>query len=216
MIKYSIVSNAILLGLFALATALVLSTTNQLTSARIAEVKHRAAQQALLDLLPEQPYDGQLVLETSEIPPEFWPILGLSKDGVAYIARLGNRAVAAIIPSVSQQGYSGDISMLVGIDVDGSITGVRVTNHAETPGLGDKIELRKSNWILSFNHRSLQNTDTRQWAVRKQGGDFDQFTGATITPRAVINQVLATLNYLEQDHERLFASGKTYVSGDQP
>ena len=216
MIKYSIVSNAILLGLFALATALVLSTTNQLTSARIAEVKHRAAQQALIDILPKQLHDNELVLETREIPPEFWSILGLTESGMAHIAKNGTGIVAAIIPSVSRLGYSGDIKMLVGIDMNGSITGVRVTDHAETPGLGDKIELRKSNWILSFNHRSLQNTDTRQWAVRKQGGDFDQFTGATITPRAVINQVLATLNYLEQDHERLFASGKTYVSGDQP
>ena len=216
MIKNAVVKHAVLLGLFALVTALILSTTNQLTSARIAEVEHRAAQQALIDILPKQLHDNELVLETREIPPEFWSILGLTESGMAHIAKNGTGIVAAIIPSVSRLGYSGDIKMLVGIDMNGSITGVRVTDHAETPGLGDKIELRKSDWILSFNHRSLQNTDTSQWAVRKEGGDFDQFTGATITPRAVINQVLATLNYIDDDGERLFAAKTHYSSGDQP
>ena len=95
--------------------------------------------------------------------------------------------------------------MIVGVNVDGSIAGVRVVDHRETPGLGDKIELRKSKWILDFNGRSLKNTPTSAWAVKKNGGAFDQFTGATITPRAVINQLVNTLKYFEQDKSRLLA-----------
>ncbi|MDB0047709.1 RnfABCDGE type electron transport complex subunit G, partial [Porticoccaceae bacterium] len=110
---------------------------------------------------------------------------------------------AAIIPAVTPDGYSGAISMIIGVNFNGSVAGVRVVDHRETPGLGDKVDLKKSDWILSFNGKSLVNPQASGWTVKKEGGDYDQFTGATITPRAVVKQVLKTLQYFEDDRERL-------------
>ena len=93
--------------------------------------------------------------------------------------------------------------MIIGINFDGTVAGVRVVEHRETPGLGDKIDLKKSDWILGFNGKSLLNPQQSDWKVKKEGGDFDQFTGATITPRAVVNQILKSLQYFENDRERL-------------
>jgi electron transport complex protein RnfG len=106
-----------------------------------------------------------------------------------------------ILPAVAPDGYSGEIRLLVGIDLDGRILGVRVTNHRETPGLGDRIETRKSDWVHSFDGRSLGNPPAEQWNVKKNGGVFDQFTGATITPRAVVKAVQHSLAYFRQNRD---------------
>ena len=98
--------------------------------------------------------------------------------------------------------------MLVGINVDGTIAGVRVISHNETPGLGDKIDLKKNDWILDFNGKSLENPKPKYWKVKKDKGSFDQLTGATITPRAVVTQVLRTLQYFEKDKVRLLEEAK--------
>ena len=102
---------------------------------------------------------------------------------------------------LSKQGYSGDISLLLGINVDNSIAGVRVVSHKETPGLGDKLELKKSPWLLDFNNK--KKLQDENWAVKKDGGQFDQFTGATITPRAVVNAVGDALDYFENNRQAL-------------
>jgi electron transport complex protein RnfG len=205
MILQSVRQNAVALALFALITALLLSSINNLTADRIAHAERVAAQKALLEIVPPNRHDNDLLLDTRPIPEQFWSLLGLDEGGDIYIARSNNTPIAAIIPTVSPDGYNGNIAMIVGVNFDGSIAGVRVVDHRETPGLGDKIELRKSNWILDFNGRSLKNTPTSAWAVKKNGGAFDQFTGATITPRAVINQLVNTLKYFEQDKSRLLA-----------
>jgi electron transport complex protein RnfG len=108
-----------------------------------------------------------------------------------------------ILPLETAQGYSGTIRLLVGIDATGAVTGVRVLAHAETPGLGDKVDVRVSDWILGFNGRSLQNPDTSGWRVRKDGGDFDQFVGATITPRAVVGAVHDALQFFAANRDAL-------------
>lgn len=203
MILQSVRQNALALALFALITALVLSSVNNLTADRIANAERLVAQKALLEIVPPDRHDNDLLMDTRPIPEQFWPLLGLDQSADIYIARSNGIPIAAIIPSISRDGYSGDIAMIVGVNVDGSIAGARVVDHRETPGLGDKIELRKSQWILDFDGRSLKNTATSAWAVKKNGGEFDQFTGATITPRAVINQLVSTLNYFEQDKSRL-------------
>jgi electron transport complex protein RnfG len=205
MILQSVRQNAVALALFALITALLLSSINNLTADRIAHAERVAAQKALLEIVPPNRHDNDLLLDTRPIPEQFWSLLGLDEGGDIYIARSNNTPIEAIIPTISPDGYSGNIAMIVGVNVDGSIAGVRVVDHSETPGLGDKIELRKSKWILDFNGRSLKNTPTSAWAVKKNGGTFDQFTGATITPRAVINQLVNTLKYFEQDKSRLLA-----------
>jgi electron transport complex protein RnfG len=144
-----------------------------------------------------------LLLDTQPIPEQYWATLGLESGGDIHIARLDGQPVAAIIPSITPEGYSGDIAMIVGVNFDGSVAGVRVVEHKETPGLGDKVDLRKSDWILSFNGKSLSKPEPSAWNVKKERGEFDQFTGATITPRAVIHQIAKTLQYFSQDKERL-------------
>jgi electron transport complex protein RnfG len=121
--------------------------------------------------------------------------------------------VAAIIPVTAPDGYTGAIDLIVGVNADGSIAGVRTLSHKETPGLGDKVDLKKSDWILGFNGRSLDNPKPRGWAVKKDKGVFDQFTGATITPRAVIAATLRALQYADANSATLF--GKTGESPDQ-
>ena len=208
MIFKSMGKNSFLLALFALLTALILASTNKLTEAPIAEAERLAAQKALLEIVPLERHNNDLLVDTQEIPKQYWSLLGLDNGGNIHIARYNNQPVAAIIPTVTSEGYSGDISMIVGINFDGSIAGVRVVEHRETPGLGDKVDLRKSDWILSFNGKSLSNPQLSEWNVKKDQGVFDQFTGATITPRAVIHQIVRTLQYFNDDSERLLISSQ--------
>lgn len=203
MIFKSMGNNSLLLALFALVTALVLASTDRLTEDRIAESERLAAQKALFEIVPLERHNNDLLLDLQPIPEKYWLSLGLDNGGDVHIARLNDQPVAAIVPSITTDGYSGDIAMIVGINFDGTVAGVRVVEHKETPGLGDKIELRKSDWILSFNGRSLNNPEQSKWNVKKDRGEFDQFTGATITPRAVIHQIAKTLEYFEKDKERL-------------
>ena len=111
---------------------------------------------------------------------------------------------AAVLTAVAPEGYGGGIRLLVAINYDGTLAGVRVLSHHETPGLGDKIEAERSDWILQFEGLSLENPAPRNWRVKKDGGRFDQFTGATITPRAVVAAVYDALVYFEAHREALF------------
>ena len=203
MIIKSMGFNSIVLALFALVTSLILATTNELTYERIEQSEREAAQRALLEIIPLERHDTDMLMDVQPVPEQYWATLGLKKGGNIHIARDQGQPVAAIIPAVTPDGYSGAISMIIGINFNGSIAGVRVVEHRETPGLGDKVDLKKSDWILSFNGKSLVNPQASGWKVKKEGGDYDQFTGATITPRAVISQVLKTLQYFEDDRERL-------------
>jgi len=203
MIIKSMGFNSIVLALFALVTSLILATTNELTYERIEQSEREAAQRALLEIIPLEFHDNDMLMDVQPVPEQYWATLGLKKGGNIHIARDQGQPVAVIIPAVTPDGYSGAISMIIGINFNGSIAGVRVVEHRETPGLGDKVDLKKSDWILSFNGKSLVNPQASGWKVKKEGGDYDQFTGATITPRAVISQVLKTLQYFEDDRERL-------------
>jgi len=199
----SIRFNSLLLASFALITSLILATTDSLTKDRIAESEREAAQRALLEIIPIERHDNDLLMDVQPIPEKFWSVLGLKKGGDIHIARNSGQPVAAIIPSVTPDGYSGNINMIIGVNFDGTIAGVRVVEHRETPGLGDKVDLKKSDWILSFNGASLVNPQASGWDVKKNGGEFDQFTGATITPRAVIYQIAKVLVFFSEDSERL-------------
>ena len=206
MIIKSMGFNSIVLALFALVTSLILATTNELTYERIEQSEREAAQRALLEIIPLERHDNDMLMDVQPVPEQYWAALGLKKGGNIHIARDQGQPVAAIIPAVTPDGYSGAISMIIGVNFNGSVAGVRVVDHRETPGLGDKVDLKKSDWILSFNGKSLVNPQTSGWTVKKEGGDYDQFTGATITPRAVVKQVLKTLQYFEDDRERLLQS----------
>ncbi|PCJ91810.1 MAG: electron transport complex subunit RsxG [Porticoccaceae bacterium] len=215
MLGKSIRSNSLALGLFALITAALLAFTDLKTKEPIAEAKREVAKRALLEIVPLERHNNDLLVDTLEVPAAYWPTLGI-KGGNINIARKGNELVAVIIPTVAPDGYSGDIHMIVGINVDGTIAGVRVTSHKETPGLGDKVDLNKHNWILGFNGKSLTNPKLKDWKVKKDKGSFDQFTGATITPRAVVQQVLKTLQYYKEDQQRLLKAAQQAEAQENP
>jgi electron transport complex protein RnfG len=139
-------------------------------------------------------------------------LLGTPDPLLAYRARRDGRAVAVVLESVAPNGYSGPIRLLVGIAPDGRVLGVRVLEHRETPGLGDAIEPGRSDWIERFTGRSLRDPAPAQWRVRKDGGAFDQFTGATITPRAVVGAVANALRYFERHREELLAAPATMAT----
>ncbi len=132
---------------------------------------------------------------------------------VGFRAIKNGQVTAVVLPVITHYGYSGDIKLIVGVARDGAITGVRVTRQNETPGLGDKIEPEKSPWIFGFNGKSLGNPDEKGWAVKKDGGVFDQFSGATITPRAVVGAIHAVLHYVAAHHDELFRAPAAGVEG---
>lgn len=202
----SIGKNSILLFLFALITAGILAFTYEGTKETIALEERRAAEKALLEIIPESRFDNDLLLDTLPITDAAIPYLGKVTDEMIYVARKSNQVVAVIVPAIAPDGYSGDIKLIAGVNIDGTIAGVRVLSHKETPGLGDKIDRKKSDWITDFNNTSLRNPKPENWAVKKDGGAFDQFTGATITPRAVVNQVQGILEYVRENQAALFAS----------
>ncbi len=213
MLRQSITRNSVLLAIFAVCTTLLITGTYLLTRERIAEEKRRAEQKALLEIVPMERHDNTMLDDIIPVGPEASG-LGLTEQKRIYLARQGEEVVAAIIPVTAPDGYTGAIDLIVGVNADGSIAGVRALSHKETPGLGDKVDLKKSDWILGFNGRSLDNPELRGWAVKKDKGVFDQFTGATITPRAVIAATLRALQYAEANSATLFAkTGETPGGG---
>lgn len=156
----------------------------------------------LEQVLPASLYDNDLLQDLKTIPDSGDKALG---DTPVYIARKQGEVTAVAFKLSAGGGYSGPIALVMGVNRDGAILGVRVVAHAETPGLGDKIERHKSDWILAFEGRSLENTAPERFRVKKDGGDFDQFAGATITPRAVVNGVQAGLRFFQRHRAELLA-----------
>ena len=190
------------LWLFAVVGTTLVAVTEFSTADAIVENERRVLLRNLLALLPADRLDNDIANDTLELPPS--SLLGTETRSTAYRARLQGEPVAVIFNSVAPNGYSGRINLLVGVYVDGSVAGVRVIKHAETPGLGDGIEIRKSPWIKSFDGKSLDNPDAAGWRVKRDGGEFDQLTGATITPRAIVAAVRNTLLYYRQNADMIF------------
>jgi electron transport complex protein RnfG len=208
----SISRNSLLLGLFAVCTTVLIVGTQLSTKDRIAEQARAAEEKALLQVVPRERHDNSMLDDTLPVGPEASG-LGLRDNRNIYLARSRGEVVAAIIPTVAPDGYTGDIDLIVGVNRDGSVAGVRVLNHRETPGLGDKVDLRKSDWILDFTGRSLANPTLPGWAVKKDKGVFDQFTGATITPRAVVAAVMRALQFAEDNRGALFGEPANETTG---
>ena len=203
----SIRRSAIGLGLFAVITGGTIAVTQSMTKERIQQQAARAEASALFQIIPESRHDNDLLNDTITLPAS----QRLSQEGAvqAWVARQNGRTVGLIVPAVAPDGYSGDIHLLVGLNLQGEVLGVRVTSHRETPGLGDRIEARKSDWINSFVGKALGNPKPREWNVKKNGGVFDQFTGATITPRAVIKAVQKTLIYFRENRRTIIELAQT-------
>lgn len=204
----SIRRNALGLGLFALVTAGAIAVAQVTTAERIEHNIRMAQARALNELVPVGTYDNDLLEDTLPVDKRFnQQLLGpLSEKDRIYLARQQGVVTTVILPVVAPDGYTTEIRLLVGIHADGTLAGVRVTEHRETPGLGDNIELKKSDWVLAFTGKSLQNPGEERWAVKKDGGDFDQFTGATITPRAVVKAVKLAQKFFAQHKDQLLAS----------
>ncbi|MEO9335400.1 electron transport complex subunit RsxG [Ectopseudomonas guguanensis] len=199
-ISRSMLKNALVLGLFAIGTVGSVALLQQGTATRIAAAEREAQVRALAEILPSGSYDNHLLDNRIELNA---PELGHRSPQSAYLALKGDQPSALILPVTAPDGYSGAIHLLVGIFADGRLAGVRVLGHRETPGLGDKIELAKSDWIRSFEGKSLSDPNEDGWAVKKDRGDFDQFAGATITPRAVVKAVHGALRYFDKHRAQL-------------
>lgn len=212
MLGQSITRNSILLGLFAVCTTALIAGTYLLTKNDIAQQKRLAEEKALLEIVPRSQHDNSMLDDTVIVGPQTAG-LDLREEKHVYIARQHGEVVAAIIPVVAPDGYTGEIDMIVGVNRDGTIAGVRALAHRETPGLGDKVDLKKSKWVLGFNGRSLSNPALGGWAVKKDKGVFDQFTGATITPRAVVSATLRALQFAEANKKALFGKPDTAPTG---
>lgn len=200
MIREMIIAG-VLLMVFALVGSGLVAYTFDSTEARIAENERQFLLDQLGDVLPAGAYDNAIDQDTIQVTA---PELGDDEPLTIYRARKQGEPVAAIVTAVAPDGYNGNIRLLVGVYTDGRIAGVRVVRHQETPGLGDAIERQKSDWINQFDGKSLDNPPMKQWAVKKDGGRFDQLTGATITPRAVVGAVKRALQYVRDHHSEIF------------
>ncbi|MDX7987227.1 electron transport complex subunit RsxG [Xenorhabdus sp. 12] len=186
--------HGITLAIFAACTTGLTAIVYSLTKDRIDEQAALQHKILLDQVVPPAFYDNQMQDECYLVTDK---ALGNIQPHRLYLARKDGTPVAAALESTAPDGYSGAIQLLVGADFSGDVLGVRVTEHHETPGLGDKIDTRISNWIYAFSGKKISSPDDHNWAVKKDGGQFDQFTGATITPRAVVNSVKRTALYLE-------------------
>jgi electron transport complex protein RnfG len=197
-----IIKSGFLLGLIALIGTSLLAGVNALTHERIKAQEEARMLAQFNAIVSADSYDNDLV--NDRISMKDTEIFGHADTISVYRARRDGQPVAVLMKVTAPDGYNGDIKMLVGIDLDGVVLGVRIIEHRETPGLGDPIELERSDWILDFDDKSLQNPGPNGWAVKRDGGEFDQFTGATISPRAVVKTVYNSLNYYEANKQRLF------------
>lgn len=193
------------LVLFVLVSILLLLGVRYITAPVIAEAERQTLLNTFSEVLPTQLYNNDPIADTIQITDaNYLALLGSSEPVTVYRAFKDQQPAGAIFTTTAPNGYSGKIYILMGVFPDGRISGVRVVKHAETPGLGDKIEAAKSNWILSFNGRNLREDNVPRWAVKKDNGDFDQFTGATVTPRAVVGAVKNALVVVNDMQGKLY------------
>ncbi|MDG6773136.1 electron transport complex subunit RsxG [Thiomicrorhabdus sp. ZW0627] len=193
------------LSLFVLVSIVLLLGIKYITDPLVSEAEKTTLMETFDQVLPKNLYDNEPLNDTKTITdPAMLKMLGSEMPVTVYRARKNGKPSGLILTAIAPNGYSGEVHLLIGVMADGRISGVRVLKHKETPGLGDKIELNKNPWILEFDGRNLRDDNDPRWAVKKDGGDFDQFTGATITPRAVVAAVKNALRLINQQGEKLY------------
>jgi len=202
MIAKHMLRTGLILGVFAIIGTALVALTYDNTRERIATSERAYLLRSLHALITPSIHNNDIFTDTVTVTSS---LMGTNKPTVVYRARMDGKPVAAVLTPIAPDGYNGTIKLLVAVLYDGTLAGVRVIAHRETPGLGDEIDEQRSDWILGFKGHSLQNPDKSGWAVKRDGGVFDQFTGATITPRAVVNAVHRSLQYYEQNKDLLFA-----------
>jgi len=210
--------NSQILAIFAIVCTAIVGLINELTKDKIQAQEQLQLLTTLHSIIEPSRYDNDITQDCVSLSS---PLLGGSKSSnamqTAYIARKGNDVTAVALTSTAPDGYNGNIELIIAVNIDYSISGVRVLKHQETPGLGDKVELKRSAWITSFNGKTLLSEKDNRWAVAKDGGMFDQFTGATITPRAVVKAVKNAAHYFKNNKDLLLAlPNSCLVNNQQP
>ena len=194
--------NGAMLALFALVSTGLIAIIHGLTKDKISQEVEAAMARRLNEIVSSDQYDNDVYHDCIQVTAD--PLLGPQADTKFYRMRLSARNYGVFFTAVAPDGYSGKIKLVVGVYADGTLAGVRVSEHQETPGLGDKIEIEKSDWIKQFSGKSLDNLDSQLWKVKKDGGEFDALTGATITPRAVVKSVYNALVYYQKNQSKLY------------
>ncbi len=201
MLVRSVYQNALVLSAFALLCVGLIAVFHLLTKEKIqAEMEAKLAR-TLNELVEHERYNNDVHHDCTKIVSE--GLLGLETTRV-YRMRKDDKPVAIAFPVIAPNGYNGKIELIIGVNYDLTLAGVRTIQHNETPGLGDKIEKNKSPWIEQFENLSLMNTPEGSWKVKKDGGSFDAFTGATITPRAVLGAIEKALLFAQQQNDKLY------------
>jgi electron transport complex protein RnfG len=188
--------HAVILGVFCLGFGLVLAITDRMTVEDIAARAIEDRQNSLSQVIPDSVHDNNLVADTIQMTNAH------GKEITVFRARKDGK-VTGVAYEIFGTGYAGEMKLMMGIDADGRLLGVRVLAHKETPGLGDKIEVKKGDWILRFTGLSLGNPAPERWKVKKDGGEFDQFAGATITPRGVVGAIRGGLDFFAANKAKL-------------
>jgi electron transport complex protein RnfG len=203
-IARSTLQTAVNLVFFAVIGTAVLASTFYMTHAAIVKSEEAEKLKLITQIVPNELFDNAIMQDTLTIHPD--ALLGTEADTVAYRARLKGEPSAVVLEAVAPDGYSGKIALILAVRANGELAGVRVVAHKETPGLGDYIELPKSPWIKGFDGKSREGYKDAEWKVKKDGGQFDYMTGATITPRAVVKAVHKALLYFNANRDMLFAA----------
>lgn len=212
--KTPILIAALILGSFAVGGVGLVAMTHDLTAARIAENQREAMLAKLRAIVPAERMANDPLADSIQVSDP--DLLGADQTEV-YRVRDEHEPVAVILQPVVPDGYAGPIRLLVSVLRDGSLGGVRVLEHHETPGLGDKIDEKKDDWIIEqFSGKSLGNPPVEDWQVKRDGGEFDQFTGATITPRSIVNAVKNTLLFVEREGDALYGPTQQAVPDAAP
>lgn len=202
MAEVSVIRSGLTLALIATVCTALVAFTYRLTDERIAANEQAWLEQSLQPALSGLFFDSGVSESLMTIPaPHELPG---SDDAIVYRVYSGETPVAALFVVSARDGYAGAIRLLVGIDIAGKLTGVHVLEHRETPGLGDGVESSKSDWVRQFDGRSLGDPALEGWKIRRDGGAFDQLTGASVTPRAIVKAVKETLLYFEANREAVF------------
>jgi len=203
--------SALVLAVFALIGTSLVAYTELATRDKILEAEKQAMLNNLNAVFDPSRYNNVLFNDVIQVTSKQY--LGSAKPVSVFRARMNDQPVGLVLSPQAPDGYGGEIKMLVGVDINGIVTGVRILSHHETPGLGDAIEARRSPWVHEFDGKSLQNPGVEKWHVKRDSGYFDQFTGATITPRAVVKAVKNTLLYVRQNQTLLFAKSNVSENG---
>ncbi|HEY6896952.1 MAG TPA: electron transport complex subunit RsxG [Rhodocyclaceae bacterium] len=188
--------HGVILGTFCLGFGLVLAFTDKITADDIAARALEDRQNSLGQVIPDKLHDNNIATDTLAMKN------AEGKEITVYRARKEGK-ITGVAYEIYGSGYAGEIKLMMGIDADGKLLGVRALAHKETPGLGDKIEVKKTDWILGFDGLSLGNPPEERWKVKKDGGQFDQFAGATITPRGVVKAIHGGLEFFAANKPKL-------------